>query len=205
MKTARLFAATRRLIGRLCTSVAFPRPAYDQYALQAFEVNLIDYLLKPIETEQPERALAKLGRMRPPIKPELQRNPELPSVLKALAALLLDERKDHPRRIASRLGDRISFLDLDNVTHFVAREKLSYAVINGCDHCIDESIADLERRLDPKKFLRIHRAVLLNLDWVEEMDTPSERKAHVSLKDARHSRLPVARDRVRLLKAQMEL
>jgi len=179
--------------------------AYDQYALQAFEVNSIDYLLKPVETEQLERALAKLGRLRPVAKPEWQRNPELPAVLKELAESLLEKHKEYPRRIASRLGDRISFLNLDDVTHFVARDKLTYAVINGREYCIDDTIADLERRLDPAKFLRIHRAVLLNLDWVEEMNISSERRALVALKDARHSRLPVARDRVRFLKAQMEL
>ena len=53
--------------------------AYDQYALRAFEVNSIDYLLKPIETAQLERALDKLGRLRPVVKPEWQRNPDLPA------------------------------------------------------------------------------------------------------------------------------
>ena len=178
--------------------------AYDQYALQAFEVNSIDYLLKPVDTEQLERALAKLGRVRPPAKQEWQRSPELPAVLKELAESLAGKRKDYPRRIASRLGDRISFLELDSVTHFVARDKLTYAVIDGREHCVDETIADLEARLDPAKFLRIHRAVLLNLAWVAEMNLGLERRAAVTLKDARRSRLPVARDRVRFLKAQME-
>src|ERR1017187_8667441 len=53
--------------------------AYDQYALRAFEVNSIDYLLKPIKSEQLERALAKLGRLRPVVKPDWQRSPDLPA------------------------------------------------------------------------------------------------------------------------------
>ncbi len=78
--------------------------AYDQYALRAFEVNSIDYLLKPIETEQLERALAKLGRLRSVVKPDWQRNPDLPAVLKELAVSLLGQRVEYLRRIASRVG-----------------------------------------------------------------------------------------------------
>ena len=125
--------------------------AYDQYALRAFEVNSIDYLLKPVETEQLERALAKLGRLRPVVKPDWQQSPDLPAVLKELAASLHGQRADYPRRIASRVGERISFLDLDAVTHFVARDKLTYAAVNGREHCVDQTIADLELKLDPAR------------------------------------------------------
>jgi two-component system LytT family response regulator len=84
--------------------------AYDEYALKAFEVNSIDYLVKPIEPEQLARALKKLDRLRPSAKPDWQREPELPILLKELAASLRGERPDYPRRIASRVGERISFL-----------------------------------------------------------------------------------------------
>ena len=62
--------------------------AYDQHALRAFETNAIDYLLKPIEPEQLERALKKLGRLRPIAKPDWQQNPALPQLLKELTASL---------------------------------------------------------------------------------------------------------------------
>jgi two-component system, LytTR family, response regulator len=178
--------------------------AYDQYALRAFAVNSIDYLLKPVESEQLERALAKLGRLRPVAKPDWQRNPDLPAMLKELAASLQVSHVDYARRIASRLGERISFLDLDAITHFVARDKLTYAAINGREHCIDQTIADLELKLDPARFLRIHRAVLLNLDWIQEVNVSFAGGTVVSLKDARHTQLPVARDRVRQLRSRME-
>jgi two-component system LytT family response regulator len=178
--------------------------AYDQYALRAFEVNSIDYLLKPIETEQLERALAKLGRLRPVVKADWQRSPDLPAVLKELAASLLAQRTGFPRRIASRVGEHISFLDLDAVTHFVAREKLTYAAVNGREHCVDQTITDLELKLDPARFLRIHRAVLLNVDWIQEVNVSFAGRVTVALKDVRHTQLPVARDRVRQLRLRME-
>jgi len=177
--------------------------AFDQYALRAFEVNSIDYLLKPIEAEQLERALGKLGRLRPVVKPEWQRDPELPAVLKELASSLLGRKVDYPRHIASRVGDRISFLDLDTITHFIARDKLTYAVVNGREHCVDQTIADLERKLDPVRFLRIHRAILLNLEWVRQASVSFAGRVAILLKDERGTQLPVARDRVRLIRSRL--
>jgi two-component system LytT family response regulator len=178
--------------------------AFDQYALRAFEVSSIDYLLKPIDAEQLERALKKLGRLRPVVKPDWQRDPELPAVLKELASSLLGRKIDYPRRIASRVGDRISFLDLDTITHFVARDKLTYGVVNGREHCVDQTIADLERKLDPAKFLRIHRAILLNLEWVRQANVSFTGRVAILLKDDRGTQLPVARDRLRLLKSRLD-
>jgi len=177
--------------------------AYDHYALRAFEVNSIDYLVKPIDAEQLERALSKLGRLRPLAKPEWQQSADLPEVLKHLAESLRGQHTEYPRRIASRVGDRISFLDLGTVTHFVARDKLTYAVINGREHNVDQTIASLEEKLDPTQFLRIHRAILLNLDWVNQASVSFAGHTVVSLKDARSTQLPVARDRVRVLRSRM--
>jgi len=177
--------------------------AYDQYALRAFEVNPIDYLVKPIEPEQLARALKKLDRLRPAAKPDWQRNPELPALLKDLAASLRGAQESYPRRIASRVGERTAFLDLDAVTHFVAHEKLTYAVVNGRQHCVDQTIADLERRLDPAKFLRVHRAALVNVDWIHEMNSWFAGKVVLSLKDAQRTQISVARDRVRVLKTRL--
>jgi two-component system LytT family response regulator len=177
--------------------------AFDKYALKAFEVNSIDYLMKPIEPEQLTRALKKLDRLRPSAKPDWQQNPQLPALLKELAASLRGERAEYPRRIASRVGERISFLEVDAVTHFVAQDKLTYAVANGRQHCVDQSIAELELRLDPAKFLRVHRSALVNVDWIQEVNSWFVGKVVLSLKDAQHTQIPVARDRVRVLKARL--
>lgn len=177
--------------------------AYDQYALRAFEVNSIDYLLKPVEAEQLDRALHKLDRLRPSAKPEWQQRPELAALLQEMAATLRGERQEYPRRIATRVGERISFLDLDQVTHVMASEKLTYAVVNGRQHCVDQTISELEQRLDPTRFLRIHRAVLVNVDWIQELNAWFGGGVVVTLKDAQHTQLKVARDRVRALKTRL--
>jgi two-component system LytT family response regulator len=179
--------------------------AYDEYALRAFEVNSIDYLMKPIEPEQLARALKKLDRLRPSVKPDWQRNPELTLLLRELAASLRGEPADYPRRIASRVGERISFLDLDSVTHFLAHDKLTYAIVSGHRHCVDQTITELERRLDPAKFLRVHRSALVNVDWIYEVNSWFAGKVILSLKDAQRTQIPVARERVRSLKMLLNI
>ena len=92
--------------------------AYDQYALKAFGVNSVDYLLKPIEREALERALTKVEGLRQ-LKGDAQ--PEFQTLLKQVTESLRQTRPEYLERIASRLGDRIWFLDLDRVTHFMLR------------------------------------------------------------------------------------
>jgi two-component system LytT family response regulator len=177
--------------------------AYDEYALRAFEVNSIDYLVKPIDTAQLARALKKLDRLRPISKPEWQQSPDLPKLLQELAATLRGQRPEYPRRIASRIGERISFLDLDKVTHFIAHDKLTYAVVDGHRHAVDQTIAELELRLEPGRFVRVHRSALVNADWIHEVNSWFAGKVMLSLKDPQRTQIPVARDRVRALKSRM--
>ncbi len=177
--------------------------AFDEYALRAFEVNSIDYLLKPIDPAQLERAVGKLTRLQPAARPAWQQSPELPALLQQLAASLRGGRPETLRRIASRVGERISFVDLDTVTHFIAQDKLTWAVTSSHRHAVDPTIADLEKRLDPARFLRIHRAALVSVDWILEVNSFFAGKVIVTLKDPQRTQLTVARDRVRTLKDRL--
>ena len=167
--------------------------AYDQYALQAFGVNSVDYLLKPIEPELLARAIAKVERLRGSVTVP---SPDLAGILKQLTDSLRDPRPAYQSRIASRLGDRLWFLDLAQVTHFYAEEKLTYAVSHGKAYCVDYTIADLEKKLDPKKFVRIHRGTIVNADWIKEVAALPGGALTICLKGGA-AELTVARDRAR--------
>lgn len=176
--------------------------AYDQYALKAFEVNSIDYLVKPIEPAQLDRAVAKLERLRG-ARPDWLARPELRSMLDQLAASIRAPERRYLDRVASRAGERVQLIELDRITHFFAQDKLTFAVAGGRNYSVDHSIAELEQKLDPQRFLRIHRSTLLNLDWVQEVDAWFSGRALVRLKDERKTELTVARDRVRQLKERL--
>jgi len=174
--------------------------AYDQYALKAFGVNSVDYLLKPIESESLDRALQKVERLRG--SGQLAQ-PELQALLKQLTDSLRETRPEYPERIASRLGERLWCIDLARVTHFYAEDKLTYAVSDGKSYSVDYAIAELEGKLDPKKFFRIHRSTVVNVDWIKEVASLPGGALNVRLKDGRDTDLTVARDRAREFKARV--
>ncbi|HWR52020.1 MAG TPA: LytTR family DNA-binding domain-containing protein [Bryobacteraceae bacterium] len=176
--------------------------AYDQYALRAFEVNSIDYLLKPIEPYRLDRAIAKLDRLRGS-RPEWLERPDVRAVLAELAASLRTSDQRPPDRIASRIGDRVQFIELDRVTHFVAQDKLTYAIAGARKYSVESSIVELESKLDSRRFVRIHRSTLVNVEWVAEVDARVAGRVTVRLKDEAHTALAVARDRVRFLRERL--
>lgn len=171
--------------------------AYDQYALKAFGVNSVDYLLKPIEPDALARALTKVEALRASGRAS---QPDYESLLKQISDSVRQARPEYPERIASRLGDRIWFLSLKDVTHFCAEDKLTYAVSDGKPYCVDHSISDLEQKLDPHKFFRIHRSTVVNLAWIKEVTSLPGGMLNVRLKDATNTDLTVARDRAREFK-----
>jgi two-component system LytT family response regulator len=179
--------------------------AYDQYALEAFGVNSVDYLLKPIEAPQLTRALDKIERMRGGIEPR----PEIQQLLDRITALAAAggaaSQTAYPDRIASRTGERVELVELARVTHFFAKDKLTYAATAAKSYVVDHTIQELEQKFDPRKFVRIHRAILLNLDYVHELHTWFAGRMMVRLKDEKRTELTVSRDRVRALKERLGL
>jgi two-component system LytT family response regulator len=174
--------------------------AYDQHALQAFEANAVDYLLKPIERERLERAIDKLERFR-----DDPARADTTAILGRLAAALRTAPAPFLERLPFRTRDGIQLLDVKTVTHFVARDRLTHAVTPSGDHVVDFGLADLESKLDPAKFLRIHRAAVVNLDYVGEIQPWPGGRLLVRLKGTPRTELEVARDRVRALKQRLAL
>jgi len=169
--------------------------AYDRYALDAFGVNSLDYLLKPIEADRLEQALDKVERFAGQARPDVR------ALARELAAQLAPNRR--LERIASRVGERTAVLDVARVSHFTSKDKLTFAVVNGHEHVIDQTLSDLESSLDPRRFTRIHRATIVNLGFVQELFPAVDGGVLVRLRDETKTELSVARDRVRALKGRL--
>ncbi len=166
--------------------------AYDRYALEAFGVNSVDYLLKPIEAAQLDRALDKIERLRGNGAP-----PDVSELIRRLSA------PSYPDRVASKVGEKIEFVELADVTHFFAADKLTFAATPAKNYAVDYTIQELEQKLDPSKFVRVHRATLVNVSHVQELHTWFAGRMMVRLKDLKHTELTVSRDRVRALKERL--
>ena len=93
-------------------------------------------------------------------------------------------------------------LDVARVTHFFAKDKLTFAVASGREHIIDVTLAELDSLLDARRFVRIHRATIVNVAFVQEL-YPGVDGLLVRLKDEGKTELSVARDRVRELKERL--
>ncbi len=170
--------------------------AYDAYALNAFDASAVDYVLKPIEPERLTRALDKTERYR---AQSAQR--DVRALARELAAQLAPSRKLD--RIASKVGERTTVVDVARVTHFVARDKLTFAVVAGREHVIDLTLTQLEERLDGRRFMRVHRATIVNTAFVHELYPAVDGGVLVRLRDEKQTELSVARDRVRELKTRL--
>jgi two-component system LytT family response regulator len=169
--------------------------AYDAYALSAFEANAVDYLLKPIEADRLVRALDKVARLAGAPQGDVR------ALARELAAQLTPARK--LERIASRVGERTTLLEVARVSHFVAKDKLTFAVTAGREHAIDYSLAQLEDVLDRRRYVRIHRSTIVNSSFVGELYPAVDGGMLVRLKDDAKTELSVARDRVRELKERL--
>jgi two-component system, LytTR family, response regulator len=165
--------------------------AFDRYAVNAFDVNSVDYLLKPIERERLDRALDKVQTRSPT---------DVRALARQLAAELAPSRR--LERIASRVGERTTILEVARISHFFARDKLTFAVSGERQHMIESTLAELEERLDPRRFVRIHRGTIVNIGFVQEL-YPGVDGTMVRLKDEKKTELSVARDRVRELKEKL--
>src|SRR5580765_2253598 len=169
--------------------------AFDRYAIDAFGVSSLDYLLKPIEADRLEQALDKVERFAGQARPDVR------ALARELAAQLAPNRR--LERIASRVGERTAVLDVARISHFTSKDKLTFAVVNGHEHVIDQTLSDLESSLDPRRFTRIHRATIVNLGFVQELFPAVDGGVLVRLKDEKRTELSVARDRVRALKGRL--
>jgi two-component system LytT family response regulator len=176
--------------------------AYDQHALKAFDVSSVDYLLKPIEPERLSRALDKVDRLTSHQPPATAHPPQdIRALARQLAAELAPQRK--LERIASRVGERTTILDVARVTHFYSRDKLTFAACGGRDHVVDYSLGELEAQLDARRFARIHRGTIVNVPMIQELFPDVDGGVVVRLKDEQKTELSVARDRVRDLKQRL--
>jgi len=171
--------------------------AFDQYALAAFETNSVDYLVKPIEAERLDRALDRIERLRGGDPGDVR------VLARELATHLARPRPIE--RLSSRVGERTLLLDVARITHFVSRDKLTFATVGGREHLVDRTLSQLEEVLDRDRFVRIHRMTIVNLAAVSELDRWVDGGVLVRLRDEQKTELPVARDRVRTLKERLRI
>jgi DNA-binding LytR/AlgR family response regulator len=162
--------------------------AYNEYAINAFRLNSIDYLLKPIGQEALENALRKLDEMREVLSPQ---KPWLGQ--QQLENLLQAMNRKYKARILLKTGDNIKSVEMSEVAYFYAEDDVVFAMLkNKSRSIVDYTLNQLETELDPKQFHRLSRGCIANISAIKkvskyfnsrllvELDPPAEDKVLVS-------------------------
>jgi two-component system LytT family response regulator len=140
--------------------------SYDHYALQAFEVSAVDYLLKPVEQERLEKSLAKARQL----LEARQASTHTLANLERLAAALSQAPRSFLERVVGRRGTRLHVLPLRQVHGFVAEDELVFALQGDGRMLVNYTLRDLESKLDPDKFVRVHKQTIVNLSSIAEIE-----------------------------------
>jgi len=172
--------------------------AFDHYAVRAFEENAVDYLLKPFRKERLAEALerARHDLARPE---ELSRKIAL--LLGGLGGAAADS--DHLERLTVRIGQRQLILKSDEIFWFGAEDKLVFAATETDRHYVNFTLDQLEQRLDPKRFARVHRSAIVNLDRAAALRPGFAGTYRLQLRDPARTEVPVSRARARTLRARL--
>lgn len=156
------FAVVDAIAARHLPAIIFVT-AYDRYAVQAFEVHALDYLLKSFDRERFRSAVARA-------KEQIRRSRE-GALNERLAGLLedLESRKQRATRVVIKSAGRIFFLPVEEIDWVEAADNYVRIHAGVEAHLVRETLQSLEGRLDPARFLRIHRSTIVNLDRIREL------------------------------------
>jgi len=150
--------------------------AYDQFALKAFKLNSLDYLLKPVKPEELRSALEKFKN--------LYAENNKPTVDYAkLAEMLAKEKTDYKKRLLIRYGDLFKTIDIKDAAYFFSENKISYVCTKqNARYALDNTLDELEKLLEPKEFFRINRQFIVGIESIDKMIAVSKSRVKLSLK-----------------------
>ncbi|MEO9893177.1 LytTR family DNA-binding domain-containing protein [Aurantibacter sp.] len=173
--------------------------AYDEYALQAFKLNSIDYLLKPIDDEDLEKAVKKYKELRP-------KSTKLSLDFNDIKKLLVNPiEREFKKRFTARVGQHLKIINADEVECFYSENKGTYAAtIESRNYLMDTTLENLENELSPKKFFRVSRKFYVNVDHIKDIITFSNSRLKIKLNHFNEKEIIVSRERVRDFKLWLE-
>lgn len=146
--------------------------AFDQYALEAFRVNSLDYLLKPIRKEELRRAIDKFLALYPRQVPEGYQH----------FVEALQQKPGYKERFVVRFGEHMKTILVSDIAYICSENRISFAVLKeGRRFALDQNMDQLERILDPKAFFRINRQYIIGFSAIQEMFTHSKSRVLLRL------------------------
>ena len=172
--------------------------AFDQYAVEAFEVNAVDYLLKPVDSGRLEQALARTRR-----RLSLDRSAPVNDQLERLVKMMANRRRD---QVAVRVGERFLLVQAEEIIYAsLADESINIVTgqVSGTSNY--RTLDELQARLDPEVFWRVHRSHLVNINKIKEIVPWFSRNYILRMKDTKGTEIPVSRTQTKRLREYLKL
>jgi len=165
--------------------------AYDEYALRAFKLNSIDYLLKPIDEDDLEVAISKF-------KNQFQKNTISSLDFEAIKRMLVNPiEKEYKKRFSIKIGHQLKVIPIEEVECFYSENKGTYIhTFDNRDYLIDSTLEILETELNPKDFFRINRKFIIPLKSIKEIQVYTNSRLKIVLPSYKEDEVIVARERV---------
>ena len=163
--------------------------AFNEYAIKAFKLNSIDYLLKPIGFDDLNNAIAKYYKL----KSSNQKTFHTEKIENAISILT----KNYKSRFLVRLGETISSIKIEDISFFIAEDGITLLVNNdGKRYPVDYSMDALEALISPDSFFRINRKVLVNINKIQQVHTYFNSRLKLAIKNLQEEESIVSRERV---------
>jgi two-component system LytT family response regulator/two-component system response regulator LytT len=199
------FEVARRLLEREEMPALVFVTAYDQHAIEAFEVNAVDYLLKPVEAGRLDQAVQRARRRveadRPMPAGATPVNDQLERIVKMMAG-----RQVRREQVAIRVGERFLLVQADEIIYAsLADESINIVTGQVAGTSNYRTLDDLQARLDPEVFWRVHRSHLVNINKIKEIVPWFSRNYILRMKDTKGTEIPVSRTQTKRLREYLKL
>jgi len=207
------FEVARRLLDTHAPSHIIFVTAYDQHAIEAFEVNAVDYLLKPVDPARLDVAVKRARRLvafeRTPAERAVATEGVAPGVTAEQLEQIVErvaERRNRRERLAIRVGERFLLVQADDVVFAsLTDDVITVAAGKHVGTSNYRTLDELQEQLDPGVFFRVHRSHLVNINKIKEIVPWFNRNYILRMKDDKATEIPVSRTQTRRLREYLKL
>jgi DNA-binding LytR/AlgR family response regulator len=164
--------------------------AYDEYALKAFKVNSIDYILKPVDKTELANALRKLESLQNVL-------PSQEVFMQRISQAMTMLTKKYKERFVIKIGEHLKTVEIINILYFYSQQKATFChTTDSRNHILDFTLEQLETLVDPDDYFRVNRKYLVRSDGIHDIIAYTNSRLRLVLKNSQDSDVIVARDRV---------
>ncbi len=176
--------------------------SYDEYALKAFKVNSVDYLLKPVQKDELESAISKFRQMKETFRGEKPADTQITALVKELQQTL--QNKEYRKRFLVKHAQKLLSIEMDRIAYFFSDDRLNFfKTFDDKKYVIDYTMDEIENMLDPDQYFRINRAFMVSIKSIDQIQDYFGNRLKLTLKPSIDKEALVSREKVTQFKDWM--